>query len=130
MLKEIFTARPEITHVASISVFEHIDPATREGMIRALNESFSGDTFVATLEYHPINTFFEHQLTARTVSDLFSPLTRFFLDEYTASPVWCENAFDRGNMLRINRKQPLARTNFSAANVPLWYPVAARFIRA
>jgi hypothetical protein len=129
VLLDLLRARPEITHVASISVFEHVEPPIREGMVRAINEAFAGDVFVSTFEYHTRQNYFEHQLTARSASALFSPLTNFFLDEFIASPVWCENAFDRKRIARLGRNRPYTPANLSAANIPLWHPIAVRFIR-
>lgn len=126
---QLLSARPEITHITSISVFEHIAPAVREGIVRAINDAFKGDVFVSTFEYHPCRVYFEHQLTARSVSALFSPLTSYFLDEFVASPVWCENAFDQKRMARLSRTRPNIPPNFAPANIPLWYPVAVRFTR-
>jgi len=99
---------PEVTHIASVSVFEHIPALEREGIVRAINETFEGACFVASLEYHAKSVYFEHQLTATTISTLFEPLTNYYLDKFESSPVWCENAYP--------------------SDVPLWYPVAVRFL--
>jgi hypothetical protein len=99
---------PEVTHVASVSVFEHIPALEREGIVRAINENFKGESFVASLEYHAKSVYFEYQLTAGTISTLFEPMTRYYLDKFESSPVWCENAY------------PM--------DVPLWYPIAVRFL--
>ena len=128
-LCKLLAAHPEITHVASISVFEHIEPAVREGIVRAINDAFGGDVFVSTFEYHPRQVYFEHQLTARSVSALFTPLVNYFLDQFVSSPVWCENAFDRKRILRAGRNRAYTPGNFSPANIPLWHPVAVRFVR-
>lgn len=128
-LERLLQAHPEITHVASISTFEHIAPEVREGIVRAINDYFTGESFVATFEYHPVQCFFEHQLTARSVSSLFSPLVRYYLDEFRSAPVYCENAFDRARLLRLQRP-PFAPRNFAPGHIPLWYPVATRFLRA
>ena len=116
--------RSDLTHAACISVFEHIAPADRENISQSLNDQFQGDTYVATFEFHARHTFFEHQLTAKTVSSLFSPLTHFYLDEMCASPVLAENAYDQGKIPKLSRKTPL-----TAANIPQWYPLAVRFLR-
>jgi hypothetical protein len=128
-LRELFSRHPEITHVASISVFEHIEAGVRQGIVRAINESFTGEMFVSTFEYHPRRVYFDHQLTARSVSALFSPLTNYFLDEFVSSPVLCENAFDDKWVPRLGRSRGLNTRLFSGANIPLWHPVAARFLR-
>lgn len=123
-LKSLLKERSEITHISSISVFEHIEPAVREGIVRAINDFFRGRCFVATFEFHAKQNFFEHQLTAQTVSSLFGPLVNYYLDGFCASPVWCEDAFDNQKLLRYNRKTPIAR-----GHIPRWYPLAVRFLR-
>jgi hypothetical protein len=124
-LKALLVARPEVTHIVTISVFEHIEPSIRQGMVRAINEFFQGDSFVATFEYHARTRYFEHALTARTTSDLFKMFTHYYLDDLSASPVWCENAFDRTRVLRLFDPRRL----FSASDTPRWYPLAVRFLR-
>ena len=127
LLKE----NPQITHIACISVFEHIPHDVRCGMIRALNEFFPGDIFVGTLEYHPRDCFFEYQLTVRTLSELFEPFTNFYADQIQKSPVLGETAY-RGASLG---RKLMCRLGFSAKRwgeepgVPLWYPLAFRFHR-
>lgn len=123
-LKSFLECRPEITHISCISVFEHIEPEIREGIVRAINGFFHGQSFVATFEFHARHTFFEYQLTAQTVSSVFDPFTDYYLDTFCASPVWCENAFDNQRFFKLSRKTPI-----TAANIPLWYPVAVRFVR-
>jgi 2-polyprenyl-3-methyl-5-hydroxy-6-metoxy-1,4-benzoquinol methylase len=123
-LKALLETRRDLTHIACVSVFEHIEPAVREGITRAINEAFGGGCFVATFEYHAKVRFHEHYLTAQSVSELFKPMTRFYLDEFIASPTLCENAFDSQPLLRLSRT-PVAR-----GHIPLWQPVAARFVRA
>jgi hypothetical protein len=124
-LKALLVARPEITHIVTISVFEHVEPPIREGMVHAINEFFRGDLFVATFEYHARTRYFEHALTARTTSDLFAPFKNFYLDDLSASPVLCENAFDRTRVLRLLSP----RRFFTSCDTPRWYPVAVRFLR-
>ena len=124
-LKTFLVARQEITHIVSISVFEHVEPVVRQGMVRAINEFFKGRSFVATFEYHARTRYFEHSLTARTTSDLFRPFTNYYLDDLTASPVWCENAFDCTRVFRL--LDP--RRFFTSSDTPRWYPVAVRFLQ-
>jgi len=38
-LKALLVARPEVTHIVTISVFEHIRPSIRQGMLRAITSS-------------------------------------------------------------------------------------------
>lgn len=121
-LRAFSEARPEITHISSVSVFEHIEPTIREGMVRAVNDFFPGCSFVATFEFHAKRTYFEYQLTARTVSTLFGSLTNYYLDELCASPVRCENAFD-------GLFKPSRRTFIAPVEIPRWYPLAVRFIQ-
>jgi cyclopropane fatty-acyl-phospholipid synthase-like methyltransferase len=124
-LRAVLAAHPQITHVVSVSVFEHVEPKVRLGMVRAINAFLPAGSFVATFEYHARTRYFEHALTARTTSELFAPFTNFYLDELSASPVWCENAFDRTRVLRFLKP----RRFFAASDVPQWYPVAVRFVR-
>jgi hypothetical protein len=125
VLKSLLSSRSDITHVASVSVFEHVEPAVREGMVRAIDECFRGTSFVATIEFHARSTFFEHQLTAKTMSDLFAPLTRFYPDEFSASPVWSENAFDTRRLVAVS---PKSKRIVATGPIPRWYPVAVRFV--
>jgi hypothetical protein len=131
-LLKLLGENPQITHVASISVFEHVPHAVRCGMVKALNEAFTGDTFVTTLEYHAKDIFFEHQLITRTLSELFEPLINFYPDVIRQSPFWCENAL-RGSSVG---RQLLRRLGISGnrwwgkePETPLWYPVALKFRR-
>lgn len=124
-LLAVFAEHPEITDVACVSVFEHIDPAIREPAVRAINAGFRGRSFVTTFEYHARRIVMEHNLTARTISALFSSFTNFYPDEIQASPVWCENAYDSSQIIKLGRNGPIGR-----AEIPLWYPLAIRFVRA
>ena len=130
-LSKLFKANPQITHVASISVFEHIPHDVRCGMIKAINEAFAGDTFVGTLEYHARDCFFEQQLTVRTLSELFEPFTSFYPDEIRKSPVWGETAYKGGCIGRrlLRELGPLSKWGRKEPGVPLWYPLALRFRR-
>jgi hypothetical protein len=92
-LSKVLKETSRITHVACISVFEHIPHEIRCGMIKAVNEYFPGDTFVATLEFHPKECYFERQLVSRTVSEMFAFFTAFYPDTISKSPSWCEDAF-------------------------------------
>jgi hypothetical protein len=124
-LKALLSAHSDVTHIVSVSVFEHVPPAIRVGMVRAIDQFLAAGAFVATFEYHARTRHFEHALTARSTSDLFAPLTNFYLDKMSASPVWCENAFDRTRILRFLSPRRL----FAASDVPQWYPLAVRFVR-
>jgi len=128
-MKALFIDHPEITHISCISVFEHIESTLREEMVRAVNDFFRGQYFIATFEYHAKCSYFEHQLTATTTSSLFAPFTNFYLDEFAASPVLCEDAIDLQRIVRLNPKEPLAALNFAPCNIPRWYPIVVRFIR-
>lgn len=119
-LKNIFSTH-KITHVSCISVFEHIDDSVRNEMIRSINDNFKGENFVATLEYHPKQVHFEYQLTAKTISQMFSNFTNFYLTDYTASPVFCENAFVKTQRFSL-RKWRMKKTF-----IPRWYPLAVKF---
>jgi hypothetical protein len=67
-----------LPYISSVSVFEHIEPAVRLGIIKAIDGTFSGQRLVFAFEYHPKICFFEHQLTAKTAAELFGALTVFF----------------------------------------------------
>jgi hypothetical protein len=110
-LKTLFKGNREITHVSCLSVFEHIPPEGRDEIIKAIDDHFRGEVFVATLEYHSKTSYFEHQLTAETLSGLFKNFKRFYLTDFCSSPVWCTNAYD------------------AEKDIPLWYPAAFKFIR-
>lgn len=122
-LKNLFNTY-QITHISCISVFEHIDDNTRDEMIRAINDHFKGECFVTTLEYHPKQVHFEHQLTSKSISDLFSHFTNFYPTDYSASPVLCENAFAKTQRLSL-RKWRIKKTF-----IPRWYPLAVKFNNA
>jgi hypothetical protein len=119
-LKNLFLNH-KITHISCISVFEHIALNIRDGIIRAINTHFQGEDFVATFEYHPKKTFFEYQLTAKSISRLFSNLSNFYLEDYSMSPVLSENAF-------FNKRHFLFTKKFISRIVtPRWYPLAVKF---
>jgi 2-polyprenyl-3-methyl-5-hydroxy-6-metoxy-1,4-benzoquinol methylase len=124
-LRDLFTSRSDLTHVACVSVLEHIEPEARKGVVRAVNEFFKGDFFVATFEFHARTEFFKHQLTTRTMSEMFEPLTAFYPDRLEASPLLAENAFDSKRVVRLSRRRQLAE-----ADIPRWHPLAVRFRRA
>jgi len=124
-LRDLLIARPDITHIASVSVLEHIEPEVRTGVVRAINEFFRGSCFAATFEFHARTAFFKHQLTTKTMSEMFSPFTAFYLDQFEASPVRAENAFDARRIVRLSRRRA-----FEPVETPRWYPVAVRFLRA
>lgn len=130
-LSTLFKENPQITHVACISVFEHIPHDVRCGMIKAANEWFRGDIFVGTLEYHARDSFFEHQLTVRTLSELYEPFTNFYPDEIRKSPVWGEIAYQPGCLGRsiMRRLGSWNRWGQKEVAIPLWYPLALRFRR-
>lgn len=130
-LSELLKENPQITHVACISVLEHISDEVRRGIIRAINEIFAGDIFVATLEYHARECFFEHQLTARTLSQLFEPLTQFYPAQFLKSPVWGETAYKFACIGRgmVRRLSPSNKVGRKEPGVPLWYPLALKFRR-
>ena len=111
-LKKIFS-KHDITHVACVSVFEHIKPEFRNPIVKGINDFFKGDIFVSTLEYHPRYRWFSSQLTTRTLSDMVSHIDNFYLQDYSSSAVQSENAFKV----------------FHRYILPRWYPVAMNFRR-
>lgn len=129
-MSKLLKENPQITHVACLSVFEHIPNDIRCGMVKAVNESFAGNIFVVTLEFHAKECMFEYQLTARTLSELFEPLVNFYPDVFHKSPVWCEIAY-RGSSLgrRIMRRLGSVKRWGKEIEIPVWYPVALRFKR-
>ena len=124
VLRRLFAAQPDITHVACVSVLEHVPDADREAMMAAIEAHFRGHRIVVTLEYHARRSYFDFQLTARSVSALLSPLVSFFPDRIEASPVWAENAFDTQKLVKFSRHNPIA-----VADIPRWYPLAVRLVR-
>ena len=130
-LLKLLTKNPQITHVACISVFEHIPHDVRCGMVKALNEAFNGNTFATTFEFHAKECYFDHQLTTRTISEMFASFTAFYPDVISKSPFWCENAFRHSSVgRRILRRLGIQIKRWGKEpEVPLWYPVALRFRR-
>lgn len=129
-LREVSLRFPEITVVASVSVFEHIPPVIRKSITSGLDALFRGKRIVLTVEYHPNTCFFEHQLTMRTLSETLAPFAHFYLDAMDACPTAAENS-KMGK--RILTKQPGNRnplTSFKMADLehPLWYPLALRLL--
>jgi len=127
-LAHLLMQNPQITHIASVSVFEHIPDEIRCGMAKAINEFFKGQIFVTTLEYHSRNCYVEYQLTAKTLSELFAPLVRFYPEKILRSPFLAENAYQETSLVRkvIRRLLPRRRWN-KFYGTPLWYPLALRF---
>lgn len=111
-----------ISHISCVSVLEHIAPEVRTGIVRAINEHFSGFVFVATLEFDSFGCHFEHQLTPKTLGAMFAPLTRFYPDVFESCPVMCENA-------RLDAETPDHEGECQRPfSVPLWRPLALRFV--
>lgn len=111
VLRNILSDNKQITHIASVSVFEHAPDEARCGIVKAIDEFFNGDIFVSTLEYHSKKRYFEHQLTTKSVSKLFSSMDKFYLSKIVQSPVLSENAYSL------------------VTNIPRWYPLALQFRR-
>ena len=130
-LSKLLRENPQITHVACISVFEHIPHEVRCGITQAVNDHFAGEVFVSTLEYHARDSFFEYQLTERTVSELFAPLTHFYPDKISKSPVLGATAYRNVSIgQKVLRRLGLLRgAQQTQPGVPLWYPLAIRFQR-
>jgi len=133
-LTNLLNQNSSITHVCSISVFEHIPLENRIEMIRTIDQAFHGSCFVATFEYHPVKNHFEHQLTADTLSKTFSPFERFYLETFLASPTLCVNAFNppesffRGKLVKLLRQLRLIKPATASTPIPQWYPCAVRFM--
>jgi hypothetical protein len=117
-LKYQIIDNPHITHVSCISVFEHMEPSLREGLVDAINNHFTGNVFVSTFEYHSREMFFPYQLNTKTVSSLFKPFTNFYLSDFESSPIHCENSY-----------QDLTKSNPEQDQIPRWYPAAIKFER-
>lgn len=129
-LLEVLADNPDITHLSSVSVMEHIEPALRREIFEAINEGFKGDTVVLTLEFHARHIFFENQLTTATLSDMVKPLTRFYPDVFEASPVPCENALEEVTTLVAKRRRFFSpHLRLFGLFAPKWYPLALRFRR-
>jgi hypothetical protein len=132
-LEAIFTTHSEITHVTSVSVFEHIAQPERMGIVRGINEHFAGDTFVLTLEFHATTLFFEEQLTTRTLSDIGAALTRFVPVWIEASPFYAENAVRPWRPLYARILVRLGVSRAAREQTPpigLWKPILLKFVRA
>jgi len=132
-LSKLLRENRQITHLASISVFEHIPHEVRCGMVGAINEDFKGNTCVITLEYHAKQLLYDKQLTARTLSELVAPLTNFYPDVMLKSPVWCEQGYISSSVgQRILRRFGILPERWTSARLPetsVWYPLAMRFRR-
>jgi ubiquinone/menaquinone biosynthesis C-methylase UbiE len=132
-LKKLFSANPDITHIVSVSVFEHIEPSLRMEIVEAIND-FKGNVFVVTLEYHPKKNFWNYQLTTKTVSELFKKLTTFYLSEFHSSPTLCEGAFVSHKDFHRYKFLPRAIRKvidkFLYHEIPGWYPVILKFERS
>jgi len=131
-LKDILNTYDTITHISSVSVFEHIEDNNRKNIVKSINNHFKGTTFVTTLEYNAKYCFFEYQLTSATLSELFKPLTNFYLSECEASPIWCENAFDaekHWKLRQFGRFKVRVKPYVTDSKVPLWYPLALKFLK-
>lgn len=96
------------THISCVSVLEHASTEQQLGIFAAIEQSFHGENFVCTMEFHEITCFFEQQLTTATLSPLVSALTRFYLSDIEAAPLHAVNAL----------------CDFKR----LWYPLALRFL--
>ncbi len=129
-LRETFGRFPEITHLACISVLEHIDRDVRLGIFRGINEFFLGDRFVTTFEYHAQRCFFEHQLTAQTLAEMVTPLTSFYPTVFEASPVLAEDPRFPPPTEGALRSQSRRLVRKVVGLVPKWYPVAVAFQRS
>jgi hypothetical protein len=101
--------RYQPTHISCVSVLEHASSEQQLGIFAAVEESFRGENFVCTMEFHEITCFFEQQLTTATLSPLVSTLTRFYLSDIETAPLHAVNA-----LCEFKR---------------LWYPLALRFCK-
>lgn len=131
-LAAIFAAHPEITHVSSVSVFEHIPHPERLGITRAVNDHFRGDTFVLTVEFHETTRFFGDQLTTRTLSEIGSALTRFVPVSIEGSPIYCENAVQSWMPVYVRLLRKFGITwgrSEQTFPIGLWRPVVLKFLR-
>lgn len=113
-LKRVLARNKQITHISCVSVFEHAPEAQRIGIIKAIDEEFTGDVFVTSLEFHPKTISFGYQLTTQTMSDMFREFTRFYPDVIESAPLECINAF---------------KQTIDDAQVPMWKPIVMRFKR-
>ena len=133
--KNILMRNTDITHIVSLSVFEHIEPKIREDIIKDINQYFAGYVFVTTYEYHSKKSFFEWQLTTKTTSDLFESFSNFYLTDYCASPVACINSYDNKKSLvqshwlyrRLPHNTQCFVDEVFDVEIPRWYPVVVKF---
>jgi len=130
-LEQVFKDYGNLTHISCISVFEHIEFDQQVEIIAGINDFYCGETFVTTVEYHSKNRFFGYQVTTKSATKLFSPLSSFYLDRYEASPVLCENAFDEDRLLKQHTRGKLIKhiPFIGRGYIPRWYPLAFRFLR-
>jgi hypothetical protein len=133
-LASIFEAHPEITHVTSVSVFEHIPHAERIGITLAINEHFRGGAFVVTVEFHATTRFFQDQLTTKTLSDVASALTGFVLVSMEASPIFCEDAMRSWKPIYARLIDGVGtllgrRSREQTPPIGLWKPLLLKFLR-
>lgn len=109
-----------ITHISCLSVFEHIPEDVRIKIIQDIDAAFRGHAFVSTFEFHPLITYFEHQLTIRTMSNLFSGFKHFYPVRIEASPMRSENSFGKASTPFNSRKKQF---------IGMWYPLAIKFTK-
>jgi hypothetical protein len=117
-LKYAFKDYPEITHVSCISVLEHCTDQQREDLAKGLNDNFWGDTIVFTFEYHPLMVFKDTFLTMKSMSQMFSKFTNFYMTNFTACPTRAINSYSE-----------LQGEDDAIGAIPNWYPVAVRMKR-
>jgi len=129
-LMTVFAAYPDITHVSSVSVLEHIPPTARFEIMRAINDGFRGDTFVLTLEFHETTRYFDDQLTTASLSELAACLTRFVPVSIEASPIQAMNAFlSRTSLYTRLRARLRLGVRSEPLPVGLWKPLMVKFVR-
>lgn len=128
-LKKIFETHPDLTHVVSVSVMEHIQTLLRKEIVDAVNAYFKGNVFVVTYEYHTKRCFFENQLTVKAVSDLFKDMKNFFPTVFESAPVFAENAYANLFYKSANKKVFKFLDKMFTKTIPLWYPVIVKFER-
>jgi hypothetical protein len=124
ILKDILSDTNPSSRIVSVSVFEHIPEEGQIEIIRAIDEFSQADSFVLTLEYHPVVKFFDSQLTAKSLGKILSYFKNHYMDKMEGSPIHSENAF-----VRVLSPKDNTPNQFTLMPLPCWYPLAMRFRR-
>lgn len=105
----------DITHLVSVSTFEHILDPLKWLHMHVVNKFCSCKVFVATFEFHPCpsctQTFSSDVVHTVNLDRMARELTGFYLNQMSAAPLHC-----------VNTMAPLSPW-------PKWYPIALQFLK-